>query len=277
MLYWFFILCSAGATVGLSFLFSWGDRLYEWGLMLLTFVGAFVACLLVYAIFAVTLSLFLSNKRPIKRQNPFLRIVTIGFLRLFLRLCGVRITVQGMEKLPQDQTFLWVGNHRTFFDPMIAMVAFARYRMAFVSKKENLEIPFGGKYIHHYGCIAMDRQSIRGAAEAARQTAEVLKDGRNMGIYPEGGTNRTQEPLLPFKEGVFSIAKRANVPIVIAVMHGIESLKQNTKKLRKTHVKVEILEVISAQTVAEQRPKELCDYTYEKMLGALLLSTKKEN
>ncbi len=276
MLYYLFLLGGALAAALSGYFFSWYDRAYEWGLLLLMFVGGFVVSFLLFVLFASIVCLSIRKSKPVVRRNRFLCAVTLATLRFFLRISGVQYHLNGAEKLPTDTRFLLVGNHRSLYDPIIGMVAFAPWELAYVSKKENLSIPVLGRYMHAYGTLSMDRSSLRGAAQTANQAAQVLKDDLcSMGIYPEGSRNRTDKPLLRFHEGVFSIARRAEAPIAVVVMRGIQDAKKNLRRLRITHVKIDVLEVISAEEVVATRPKELCGRVYDTMWDALATPEQK--
>ena len=68
-----------------------------------------------------------------------------------------------------------------------------------------------------------------------------------MGVYPEGMRSRSGE-LLPFHDGVFKIAIKANVPVVVACMQGQEVIKKNMLiPFKKTVVYFDILDVLSVE------------------------------
>ncbi len=258
------ILLTAGAAIG----FSWYDRGIEYLYLLGVFCGTFVACILAFLLLAILVSLFLSTKKPITRRNPFVCAMTVGFLRMFLQLMRIKVKINGKEKLPKDQRFLLVGNHRTNFDPMILMAVLSDYDLAFVTKVENVRIPVAGKFIHAYGCQSLDRSSLRNSANAANLTAQRIQSGFcSMGIYPEGGTNRTKDPLRPFKPGSFAIAQRAGAPLVITCMQGMNEITPNP--FRRTVITLDILSVADAATVQEMRSIDLCVAAEAQVLACL--------
>jgi len=274
MLYTLFLLGGALSAAAAGYFFSWYDRVYEWGLLLLMFAGGFVASFVLFVLFASVVSIPINKKKPIRKRRPFLCAITLATLRFFLRITGVHYTLKGAEKLPKEGRFLLVGNHRSIFDPVLGMVAFAPWELAYVSKKENLAMPVLGRYMHAYGTLSMDRASLRGAAQTANQAAEVLASGLcSMGIYPEGSRNRTEEPLLRFHEGSFSIARRAGVPIAVTVMRGNEGKKSI---FRARHVEIEVLGIISAEQVQAERPREICNLAREMMWEAIATPAQKQ-
>ena len=73
---------------------------------------------------------------------------------------------------------------------------------------------------------------------------ELLDDNVvSMGIYPEGATNKTEEPLMPFRNGAFKIAQKAKVPIVVCVIENTEKILKNFP-WQPTTVNLKVLEVL---------------------------------
>lgn len=261
-------IVSLGATAGAGVLFSWYDRPIEYLYLLGVLAGAWIACVILFLLFAVVVSLTIRIDRPVTKRNRFYCAVTVAFLKALLQLLRVKVQVNGMEKLPRDRRFLLVGNHRTNFDPIILMAVLHKYDLTFVTKKENIDIPVGGKFIHAYGCQSLDRASLRNAAQTANRTAELLKNGFcSIGIYPEGGTNRTKNPLRPFKDGSFAIAQRAGVPLVVTCMQGMNGI--TVHPFRRTKIQLDILSVVDAQTVTAMKARDLCRQSYDQILACL--------
>ena len=67
-----------------------------------------------------------------------------------------------------------------------------------------------------------------------------------MGVFPEGWCSLDFK-LHPFRPGVFKIAQKANVPIVVCTLKGAEDLFDNVKKLRRSRVHLHLVGVIPAE------------------------------
>ena len=59
-----------------------------------------------------------------------------------------------------------------------------------------------------FGSVLIDRSCSAPAAEALERMADALRDGASLILFPEGTRNMTDAPLLPFKSGLFHLAKR---------------------------------------------------------------------
>lgn len=230
---------------------------------ILLFIGLFFICLVIHALMMLVSAIF--ARKPGKVIAPT-RWITIETANLLLKLMRVKVHTKGFDMLPENQRFLLVGNHRTVFEPIACMWYFRKYRLAFVSKKENLEIPVGKNLIMSTGCIPLDRNDDRSAVKTIIQAANIIKSGElSMGIYPEGGTNKTDAPLLPFRNGAFKIAQRAGSPIAVITICGTEIIKKRMF-LRKTNVYIDVLKVIPYEEIAGLSTNEIGEAVYKIML-----------
>ena len=182
---------------------------------------------------------------------------------LLMRSLHIRIHLHGMEKLPKDTPFLLVCNHRSIFDPMVGLAYLKKYNVAYVSKQENLEIPFVGRYIAAVGCLPLDRENPRNAVKSIRQAAENIRSGyANYAIYPEGWENKTSDPLLPFRAGAMKIAKDAECRIILSAIRGSDKIFRRAFTFRPIHIHMDILETIPEDIVKQEKASELSDRAF---------------
>lgn len=114
------------------------------------------------------------------------------------------------EVIPKTGPILVVGNHKHIMDQCSAVISTKRV-IHYMAKKEY----FDGKFAWFFkisGCICVDR-SIHD--ENAKGLAiEALKEGKAIGLFPEGTRNKTDKFLLPFKFGAVSMAQKTDATIV---------------------------------------------------------------
>lgn len=212
---------------------------------------------------------FTADRKDVTNIHNSYRFLLLCSLRLYFQVAGVVIKATGVEKVPDDGKFLFVGNHISSYDPMVALWTLRKKNLAFVSKKENLDIKFGGKYIRKSGCIGLNRDNNREAAKAIDAAVKNITDGVcAMGIYPEGWVNKTGEGLLPFRNGSFKVAKKAKVPIVIGVINNTRSIDKNRFR-RRTEIRFNIIDVIPYEKIADLKTSEISEMVYEKIYNAL--------
>ena len=207
-------------------------------------VGYTLALILVFLLLVALLSVFIRIDRPADRRTRFYRWLMTNIVEVGMFLLRVRMNVTGREKIPRDTRFLLVCNHRTIFDPVLTMAELSEFTLAFISKKENFKIPIVNKLMHMCFCLPLDRNDNRAAVRTINEAVELLDDNVvSMGIYPEGATNRTEEPLMPFRNGAFKIAQKAKVPIVVCVIENTEKILKNFP-WQPTTVNLKVLEVL---------------------------------
>lgn len=233
------------------------------------FVACFVAVLFLYVLVLFVFSLCIDKNKPRTKDRPFVRFLIAETLRIVFFFGRVKIDFEGKEKLPEGK-FLLVSNHRSMFDPLVALVALRDRPLAFVTKPENLKIPLVGNIIRYACFLPIDRESPRNAIRTINAAAALIKeDTISMGIYPEGTRNKGAEgALLPFHAGVFMIAQKANAPVVIAVTHGTASVAKNFP-FRRSKVSLKICSVISADEAQAVRAPELSERVRETMENEL--------
>ena len=178
---------------------------------------------------------------------------------IVLKLLRIKVSVIGAEKLPKDTRFLLVGNHCSNFDPIITWYMFKEYQLAFVSKQENFRIPIFGRIIRKCCFLAIDRENPRNAAKTiVKATSLIQSDEVSLGIYPEGTRSKSGE-LLPFHNGVFKIAQKAKVPIVVLSVNGTEKIAKNLP-WHSTRIELKVLETIQTKEVITMRTAEIGEH-----------------
>ncbi len=90
----------------------------------------------------------------------------------------------------------------------------------------------------------------------------------NVKIHTEGTVNKSAKGLLPFRNGAFKIAKKAKVPIVVAVIANTRKINENLLN-RRTHVYLKILDVIPYEEIAGLKTNEIGEKVSVIMLKAL--------
>ena len=230
-----------------------------WPRLLLGF-GVFVLLHVLYLLYLYLVSLTVDMKKPLEKQNAVCRRGCARMIGLLCFYCGVRPRITGLEKLPEEERFLLVCNHRSMFDPLIIMDKLRRWNISFISKPSNLQIPVIGRIARAAGFLSIDRENDRKALKTILQAADYLKRGLcSMAVYPEGTRSKSGE-MLPFHAGSFKIAQRAGVPLVIAAVRGTEKVGKNLL-FKGTDVSLDILEVLPAEQVKAMSTGELSDYS----------------
>lgn len=103
-----------------------------------------------------------------------------------------------------------VANHVSYLDP-IAIAAMLP--CAPIAKSEVASWPIIGTAASQLGVIFVTRNSVSSRARALRQAHAALRAGVSVVNFPEGTTSDGSR-LLPFKRGIFGLARLAGVPVL---------------------------------------------------------------
>ena len=221
-------------------------------MIVLYILGGLLALLILYVLFLGVCALLVSPDKTYEKNSPFYRFLLESATAVAIKLLRIRIHVSGMEKIPKDETVLFVSNHRSNFDPLITWNALRPWKIAFVSKPENFKVPFFGRIIRKCCFLPIDRENPRKAIVTINKAAELLKAQEvSVGIYPEGTRSKKCE-LLPFHNGVFKIAQKAEAPIVVLCITGTQKISKRTP-FQHTDVYLDVLDVFPTQGVKETK------------------------
>lgn len=184
-----------------------------------------------------------------------------------LKRTGSRVTVSGLERLP-DGPVLFVSNHEGNFDIPVILSSISK-PFGFISKKEVKKLPIIPVYMEDMNCVFIDRTDRRSALRSISDTAQKLKEGHSILIFPEG-TRSKGEGLGEFKAGFMRIAADAGVPIVpLAIKGTADIMEKNNNRIKPGKVSLQVLEPISAETIAAMPSKEAVVFVRRKIEDAL--------
>ena len=239
------------------------------GMAVLKILGFLFAFVFSYIIFLVVCSLFVGSKKEYEKHSKFYRVLLNGATSIAIKIMRIRLHVNGIEKIPPDtKNLLFVSNHRSNFDPILTWHILKRWQPAFVSKASNFKIPIFGRFIRKCCFMAIDRENPRNAIKTIQKASELLKKGEvSIGIYPEGTRSKTCK-LLPFHNGVFKIAQKAEADIVVLAVSGTEKISKNYP-LRHTDVYIDVLEILPAKQVKETKTDIIGEHIKTEMKNHL--------
>ena len=231
------------------------------------FAGCFVLLLGLWALSCIICTRFVRLDVPCLKRSRIFRLYANCIIDSLTQLLRIKIHVTGREKLPEEK-FLLVCNHRSALDPILEMGVFRNFYMGFVAKQELFKIPVIGRLMHECFCFSLDRENIRDGLKVMQQAADwIQSQTASVGIYPEGTRSRDGR-LLPFKNGAFKIAKKAQCPIVVVIIRNTEKIMGHAP-FKRTDVYMDIVDTIDAKTVSGMKTAQLSMAISNKMKAAL--------
>lgn len=220
----------------------------------------------------------LAKKNPDKAYRRARGLVG-GFFGAELFICGAKRTVIGLDKVPEGEAVLFVGNHRSFFD-ILCCHNTIKQPVGFMAKDSILKVPILPWYMRDIGCTFLDRSDLKKGLETIMQSADIVASGHSMMVFPEGHRNDGDE-LLPFKDGAYKIAQKAGVLIVPVSICGTDCIMEANKHnfIRSHKVVIEFLDPIDIRGLKPKERKAVLDTIPELIQAAriknLPLATKR--
>ena len=264
ILFWFILSLIA---TGVTSYFIGVDQWSEIWIPVLLEIGYFVVIAAVFFIITYIIALLTIDKnKEYDKVSKFHAVLFDATLAFLFQAGRAKIHIIGEEKLPKEAS-LYVYNHRSRFDSLSLSIRVGGRRMIQISKPENKKIPIAGEYMHRCCFLTIDRENPRNAIKTISRASKFIKEvGYNVGVAPEGTRNKTDEPLLPFRDGCLKIAQKAECPIVICKMYNMEKICKNFP-FKRTHVYVYFLDVLKYEDIKDLKTFEISEIIREKMLS----------
>jgi 1-acyl-sn-glycerol-3-phosphate acyltransferase len=183
----------------------------------------------------------------IRNERSRMKIVYF-FNKLFLKwiwsnLVGIRVTVEGREKIDDNKVYAFVCNHSNMLDIPFTASCIDHYYKPLV-KKELMSIPVLGPLLRMTS-IGVDRSNPESRKNVGAKMADVMKKGLSLLIFPEGTRNRTPEPTKEFYDGAFRAAIAAQANIAPFVLINIRHLQPvDSRLIYPGHITMRFLDPI---------------------------------
>ena len=231
-------------------------------------VVLFVVLFLILSTPLMLVEWIIGKFNPMAKEISSLRIVQAVF-RFILWVAGVKLTVIGEENVPKDAPVLYIGNHRSFFDIVITYARCPRLT-GYVAKDSLKKIPLLSIWMKRLHCLFLDRKDIKAGLKTILTGIDQIKNGISMCIFPEGTRNKTQDEMLPFKEGSMKMAEKTGCPIIpIAITNSAEILENHMPRIKRCHVLLRYGEPILVNELDKEQKKFLGAYTRDMILKML--------
>ncbi len=228
-------------------------------------LGAFLG--LAGLVFAVVLicERAVDLEKPQETDSRFYRFLIRLLAEAALPILSVRMHRKGLENTPKNGRFLLVCNHLNNFDPVILLHHFRNSQLTFISKQENKSMFVVGKFMHKIMCQLINRENDREALKTILKCVEIIREDKaSVAVFPEGYINKDKK-LHHFRSGVFKIAQKTKVPVVVCTLQNTQHVFHNSKHLKPTHVHLHLVGVISPEQYQGMTTVELGDMAYEMM------------
>lgn len=231
---------------------------------------SWAACLLglIVLIFLLVLVLcgFVDQNKVQEEDNRLYRFLAGVMADAAHTVLRVRVHTQGMDKVPTEGRVFLVCNHLSNADPIVILHQLKRkQKLAFISKRENATMFVVGKFMHKMLCQLVNRENDREALKTILRCIDIIQqDKASIAVFPEGYIHK-DGLLHPFRGGVFKIALRTNVPIVVCTLQNTQQVFHNAKHLRPTDVQFHVVGVLQPEQYAGMTAMQVANRAYQMM------------
>ena len=243
---------------------------YMWLLWLpLMALGIVLLQLVLAFLFLLVLASAVDLKKEQDHDSKLYRKTIELYLDAALPPLRWNIKTKGMDKVPADGRFLVVCNHVSLADPVVLLHVFAGRQLAFISKQENQGLFIVGKVMHKMLCQPINRENDREALKTIVKCIQILRDDKaSVAVFPEGYIHPDRK-LHHFRSGVFKIAQKAEVPIVVCTLKNTLNAIPNLLHHRHSNIEASVLEVIYPEEFIELHTTDIAQRVYEIMAADL--------
>ncbi len=153
----------------------------------------------------------MSDREPMTRTYR----AALGIATPIVRLWG-RLEVEGVEHIPAEGALLIVGNHDSYWDPVVIGIgAIRRRQIRALAKSSMWKVKGLDKVLDGMGQIPITRGS--GDAGALDAAITELRGGSCIGVFPEGtrSLGRTLRPRSGLGRLVAAVPEAVVVPVAV--------------------------------------------------------------
>jgi 1-acyl-sn-glycerol-3-phosphate acyltransferase len=235
----------------------------------LALIAGWIGGLLLVLLFLVAVCLPVDRETPPENDSKFFRIIAKLYIDMAIRLGRIELRTEGLEKIPKEGRFMLVCNHLNELDPAVMLHCFPDSQLAFISKKENKYLPIISQVMHKLMCPLIDRENDREALKTILRCIDMLKQDKvSIGVFPEGYVSLDGR-LRHFRGGVFKIAQKTGVPIVVCTIRNTKKAMRDLFAMRKTWIEMHLVDVVDAEEVKATATMDMAERVYEIMIRDL--------
>ena len=155
------------------------------------------------------------------------RYVTRNGAMILFALLFIRVKFKNKNLVDPGKTYVFIANHQSQLDiPAFARSCTNTFR--FLAKAELMKVPVLG-YIIRKLYISVNRSDKSDRARSMENMMASLRENVSVFICVEGTRNRTDKPLLEFKDGAFRLAIESQLPLAVLTVKDSKKLLDSNR------------------------------------------------
>ena len=225
----------------------------------------FVVLFLICSIPLFLIEWIIGKLNPRLKDRSSLAIVNWAF-RVVIFIAGTKVLVIGEEKIPKDTPVLYVANHRSYYDIILTYVRVPR-PTGYIAKKEMLKWPLLRQWMKNLHCLFLDRDNVKEGLKTIITAIEKARKGISICIFPEGTRNKKADTFLPFHDGSFKIATKADIPVVpITMLNTAAIFEDHLPKIKRATVVIHYGDPVYIKDLDREDQKNIGNY-FQKLIS----------
>jgi 1-acyl-sn-glycerol-3-phosphate acyltransferase len=220
---------------------------YHWWRTVFFLIPAISVYTLVLGAASIVSSLF-------DRTGHFAHRCARAWSWLILKTTGVRVTVEGLERITPGTTYVFVSNHQSIYDIPVIFSSLP-YQLRIIAKASLARFPVLGWHLKRGGHLFVDRRHPDPSGILKRWRA-LVSEGLSLIIFAEG-TRSADGTVARFKGGSFLLAIQAGLPIVPVAVEGTRHvMKKGRLRTEPGDVTLIIHDPIQPPALADPGPRD---------------------
>ena len=259
------VISAIVSAVICGFTGGFSDLSWLW-LLPVGWLGCFLGVILLVFLFVLFLCALVDQDKEQENDSKLYRTLTYLIADAAHTVLQVRVHTEGLEKVPTDGRVLLVCNHLDNCDPVIIYHQLKKkQKLAFIAKREAGSMFVVGKLMHKMLCQRINRENDREALKTILNCIRIIKEDKaSIAVFPEGGI-KGGNVLHPFRSGVFKIALRTKVPVVVCTLWGTQDVFHNGLRLKPTDVQFHVLGVVQPEVYKDMTAVDLGHLVHDMM------------
>ena len=180
----------------------------------------------------------------------FTYVMTVKLFKAFFRLYN-RLSIKGTENIPTKGPFIMAPNHQSYMDGPLVMAGVPTDILRdcyFYVTEEHVNNGLLRTLANNHNIILMERRNLK---NSIMKMAQVLKQGKNIVIFPEGSRSHTGKTIA-FKKTFAILAKELGVPVLpVRISGAYDALPRGRHYITPNKITLEYLPVVNADSSKE--------------------------
>ena len=230
--------------------------------------GAALTQIAIVAAYALLLSKLVKRDKEQDGEAPHYRWFAELAIESVVPVVRIGVKTKGLEQVPQGR-FVLMCNHVNDLDPLPILYALPKRQLAFVAKQEVRDLFLVGDFLQKLQGQFINRENDREALKTILNCIRLLKEDKaSIAVFPEGRIHDDRK-FHHFRPGVFKIAQKAKVPIVVCTLKNSRYLTKNLTRLKRSDTELSVLTVIYPEDYEGKTTTELAEEVYQMMAADL--------